>query len=89
MTTTTEAATSAATKTEVDAGAEAEAEAEAEEEAEEAAEAEEEEALVVAETIKALSPTTWATTETDKASDPAKAQRSSTMNFSKETYPRF
>ena len=85
MTTTTEAATSAATKTEVDAGAEAEAE----EEAEEAAEAEEEEAVVVAETIKALSPTTWATTETDKASDPAKAQRSSTMNFSKETYQRF
>jgi hypothetical protein len=84
MTTTTEAATSAATKTEVDAGAEAEAE----EEAEEAAEAEEEEAVVVAEAIKALSPTTWATTETDKASDPAKAQRS-TMNFSKETYQRF
>jgi hypothetical protein len=84
MTTTTEAATSAATKAEVDAGAEAEAE----EEVEEAAEAEEEEAVVVAEAIKALSPTTWATTETDKASDPAKAQRS-TMNFSKETYQRF
>ena len=85
MTTTTEAATSAATKTEVDAGAEVEVE----EEVEEAAEAEEEEAVVVAEAIKALSPTTWATTETDKASDPAKAQRSSTMNFSKETYQRF
>ena len=85
MTTTTEAATSAASKTEVDAGAEAEAE----EEAEEAAEAEEEEVVVVAEAIKALSPKTWATTETDKASDPAKAQRSSTMNFSKETYQRF
>ena len=83
MTTTTEAATSAATKAEVDAGAEAE------EEVEEAAEAEEEEAVVVAEAIKALSPTTWATTETDKASDPAKAQRSSTTNFSKETYQRF
>ena len=86
MTTTTEAATSAATKAEVDAGAEAEVEVE--EEVEEAAEAEEEEAVVVAEAIKALSPTTWATTETDKASDPAKAQRS-TMNFSKETYQRF
>ena len=84
MTTTTEAATSAATKAEVDAGAEVEVE----EEVEEAAEAEEEEAVVVAEAIKALSPTTWATTETDKASDPAKAQRS-TMNFSKETYQRF
>ena len=85
MTTTTEAATSAATKTEVDAGAEAEAE----EEAEEAAEAEEEEAVVVAEAIKALSPTTWTTTGTDKASDLVKAQRSSTTNFSKETYQRF
>ena len=83
----------AATETEVDAEAESEAEAgaeaEAEEEVEEAAEAEEEEAVVVAETIKALSPTTWATTETGKASDPAKAQRSSTTNFSKETYQRF
>ena len=75
----------AATKTEVDA--EAEAEVEVEEEVEEAAEAEEE--VVVAEAIKALSPKTWATTETDKASDPAKAQRSSTTNFSKETYQRF
>ena len=89
MTTTTEAATSAATKTEVDAGAEAEAEEEAEEAAEEAEEAAEEEAVVVAEAIKALSPTTWTMTETDKASDPVKAQRSSTMNFSKETYQRF
>jgi hypothetical protein len=70
MTTTTEAATSAATKAEVDAGAEAEVE----EEVEEAAEAEEEEAVVVAEAIKALSPTTWVTTGTNEASIPAKAQ---------------
>ena len=71
MTTTTEAATSAATKAEVDAGAEAEVE----EEVEEAAEAEEEEAVVVAEAIKVLSPTTWATTETNEASIPAKTRR--------------
>ena len=82
MTTTTEAATSAATKAEVDAGAEVEVE----EEVEEAAEAEEEEAVMVAEAIKARSPTTWATTETNEAFIPAKTRRW-TKKFSKETCP--
>ena len=73
MTTTTETAMLAATKTEVDA--EVEAEVEVEEEVEEAAEAEVEETAVVAEAIKARSPTTWTTTETDEAFIPAETRR--------------
>ena len=69
MTTTTGTAMLAATETEVDA----EAGAEAEVEAEEAAEVEE--TAEVAETIKARSPTTWTTTETDEASIPAETRR--------------
>ena len=71
MTTTTGTAMLAATETEVDA----EAGAEAEVEAEEAAEAEVEETAVVAEAIKARSPTTWTTTETDEAFIPAETRR--------------